>query len=103
MSLVRVAEVGDIAPGEMTSVKVSGQLTLLANVGGAYYAIHGICTHLGCTLSNGRLNGNIVTCPCHGSRFDVTTGEVVHGPAQKPELSYSVTVEDNDILIEEQS
>lgn len=103
MGQIKVAEIGDIAPGEITSVRADGLSTLLANVDGAHYAIHDICTHLGCTLSKGRLNGKIITCPCHGSQFDVTTGEVMHGPARKSETSYRVTVEGNGILIEENS
>ncbi len=100
MGQEKVAEVGSLEPGKMTQVKLDGQATLLANVDGNYYAIHNICTHKGCTLSKGRLNGNIVTCPCHGSQFDVTNGHVMHGPAQKPEQAYSVVVQDNDIIIE---
>jgi nitrite reductase/ring-hydroxylating ferredoxin subunit len=41
-----------------------------------------------------------VKCPCHGSKFNVKTGEVVHGPAAKPEPKYTVKVEEGQILID---
>jgi len=46
-----------------------------------------------------KLDGTIVTCPCHGSQFDVTTGAVVHGPAQRPIRSRLVQVEGEDLLV----
>ena len=55
------------------------------------------CTHLHCSLAEGDLDATVVTCPCHGSQFDVTTGEVLRGPAQEPVRSYAVRVE-NDAL-----
>lgn len=100
MALEKVAELDILQPGQMTQVKAGGKSTLLANVDGNYYAIHAICTHMGCNLSKGKLKGNVVTCPCHGSQFDVTTGNVVRGPAKKPEQAYKVIVQDSDILIE---
>jgi nitrite reductase/ring-hydroxylating ferredoxin subunit len=47
-----------------------------------YKAFSAQCTHAGCLLE--KLEGTIGDCPCHGSRFDVTTGEAVHGPATVP-------------------
>jgi nitrite reductase/ring-hydroxylating ferredoxin subunit len=64
------------------------------------YAFDDTCTHKGCSLGEGKLDGTIVTCPCHGSQFDVTSGAVVRGPAQRPVRSRSVDVEGNDLLIE---
>jgi nitrite reductase/ring-hydroxylating ferredoxin subunit len=66
---------------------------------GEYYAIGNKCTHRGCKLSNGTLNGDIIKCKCHGSSFNVKTGEAVHGPASKPEPKYTVKVEEDQILV----
>lgn len=101
MQMAKVADASSLQPGQMTKAEVNGEATLLANIGGKYYAIHDVCTHKGCSLHKGRLNGTVVTCPCHGSQFDVTTGEVVHGPAKKPEKAYKVKVEDGAVEIEE--
>jgi nitrite reductase/ring-hydroxylating ferredoxin subunit len=50
-------------------------------IGGAVHAVSDTCPHAGATLSEGPLEDGIVTCPRHGSRFDVRTGERVRGPA----------------------
>ncbi len=72
---------------------------LLVNIAGEYFAIGNKCTHRGCKLSSGTLEGEIVKCPCHGSKFNVKTGEVIHGPAAKPEPKFTVKVEKDQILI----
>jgi nitrite reductase/ring-hydroxylating ferredoxin subunit len=76
-----------------------GRKILLANVDGQYYAIGGICTHLGCILSDGKLSGDKIQCPCHGSVFNIKTGEVIQGPARKPEPTYKLKIEGDQILL----
>lgn len=74
---VDAAGIDDLADGAMKSMKVEGQNLLLARVGGRYYATDGRCPHMGGELSHGRLEGTIVTCPRHGSQFDIATGKVL--------------------------
>jgi nitrite reductase/ring-hydroxylating ferredoxin subunit len=90
----------EIPKGKMIGVERNGQAILIANVNGAYYAMGDICTHMGCNISGGILNGEKVQCPCHGSTFDVRTGAVLKGPADRPELSYKVKVNGTQISIE---
>jgi nitrite reductase/ring-hydroxylating ferredoxin subunit len=80
LDFVKVAETHEILPGKMKMIKLEDKEVLIANVNGKYYAIAGRCTHRGGSLSEGFLDGNIVTCPLHGSRFDVTTGKAISGP-----------------------
>ena len=103
---VRVSGTLEIAVGEMKKVMVDGRDVLIANVSGKYYAVGGECTHFGGDLSEGVLEGNVVTCPNHNARFDVTTGKVVSPPAEAlshPDIedlpTYLVKVENQDILI----
>lgn len=64
---------------------VSGDRKIaVANVGGELRGFDDTCTHRGCSLAQGTLEGTVVTCPCHGSQFDVTSGAVVRGPATEP-------------------
>lgn len=87
------------ASGRMLAVDINGKSILIAKVGRRYYAIGNICTHMGCRLADGTLTGAKVQCPCHGSTFDVRTGAVVKGPAEKPEPSYALKIEPNDIAV----
>ncbi|MEM2081722.1 MAG: Rieske (2Fe-2S) protein [Candidatus Bathyarchaeia archaeon] len=99
MNFEKAALRNEIPAGKMKSVEVSGISILLANINGEYYAIGNKCTHRGCKLSNGVLEGYNVKCPCHKSVFNVKTGEVVHGPASKPEPTYDVKIEGEQILV----
>ena len=98
--LVRVGSSLDVAAGEMLVVDVGGMQVNVSNADGRLYAIDDTCTHMGCSLADGDLDGTTVTCACHGSQFDVTSGAVLRGPAQRPVRSRAVQVEGGDLLIE---
>lgn len=80
MSFVRVAKIGDILPGTMKHVEIKEKELCIANVGGKFYAIGDRCGHENASLSRGKLEGTLVICPMHSSKFDVTTGKKVAGP-----------------------
>jgi nitrite reductase/ring-hydroxylating ferredoxin subunit len=95
----RIASLGDVKDGEVTLFEVAGNPIAIANVGGSLYGFHNVCTHMGCSLAQGVLDDSIVTCPCHGSQFDVTTGEVRRGPAFEPVVTYPVQTQGDDIEV----
>jgi nitrite reductase/ring-hydroxylating ferredoxin subunit len=99
MGISKPAFKADMEPNAMKAVNVNGKPILLVNLNGTYYAIGNKCTHMQCTLTNGELKGEVVQCPCHGSKFNVKTGKVVGGPAAVPEPVYEVKVEDGKVLI----
>jgi nitrite reductase/ring-hydroxylating ferredoxin subunit len=66
---------------EVDAFEANGQRLAIARVAGELYAFDRDCTHEECPLSEGYLDGLIIECPCHGARFDLTTGAVVKGPA----------------------
>ncbi len=99
MALFTVASTADLKPNQMKAVNANGKPILLANLEGKYYAIGNKCTHMQCTLTNGQLEGDVVQCSCHGSRFNVKTGKVVGGPAAFPEPKYEVRVEGDKVLV----
>lgn len=99
-NFVTIGKASDIGEGEMKQVEVEGTEVVIANVAGTFYAFGDTCTHLDCSLSEGDLEETTVTCPCHSSMFDVTNGEVLQGPAKKPEPSYRVEVRDGALWIE---
>src|SRR5258705_6521479 len=98
--LVRVGSSKDVPAGQMRVFDVKGTKVNVASVGGRLFAFDDTCTHLGCSLAKGKLVGTTVTCPCHGSQFDVTSGAVLHGPAVQPLRSRSVQSDGEDLLTE---
>ncbi len=106
MKFVKVGETSEIPMGKMKKVKFEEKEILITNVDGNYYAIENRCPHAGGDLSKGSLEGKIVTCPRHGSRFDVTTGKAVSGPKilflrfkTKDVSSFEVKVEGKDLIL----
>lgn len=97
---VKVAEAKDIAAGTGILVELEGDRIALFNMNGTFYAIADTCTHAGGPLSDGDLDGEVVTCPWHGAQFDVKTGAVVGPPAPEPVTTYRVKVEGSAVLIE---
>jgi len=97
---ITVGPATDMSDGVLKAFEVEGVKIAVANVAGALYAFGNTCTHQQCPLAKGELEDTTVTCPCHGSQFDVTTGAVLHGPAEDPVGSYPIRVEDDTIQIE---
>ncbi|MGH2817351.1 MAG: ferritin-like domain-containing protein [Actinomycetota bacterium] len=98
-SFVTVGRADDVPEGEMRMFEVGRQRIAVANSGGSLYAFGDVCKHRGCPLHEGRLEGTTVTCPCHGSRFDVRTGQVMSGPATEPEPVFETSLEGGDLKI----
>jgi 3-phenylpropionate/trans-cinnamate dioxygenase ferredoxin subunit len=90
----------DVQPGKLAAFEVGGNRVAVANVGGTFHAFDDTCTHRQCSLAGGRVEGTTVTCPCHGSQFDVRTGAVLRPPAVQPVRSYRVRVEGDTLKIE---
>ena len=111
---VPVSTTKELEGGAMKEVTVKGREILLARVGGRYYAVGNRCPHMGGILSDGKLEGTVVTCPKHGSQFDLGDGHVVRwlrgsglfstlGKALKSPKTlaiYNVKVEGDRILVE---
>jgi nitrite reductase/ring-hydroxylating ferredoxin subunit len=79
-SYVEVAKIDEIPPGNMKHVELDGKEIVVSNVNGKYYAMDDRCGHMNARLSNGNINQNIVTCPFHAAKFDISTGKKVGEP-----------------------
>jgi 3-phenylpropionate/trans-cinnamate dioxygenase ferredoxin component len=111
--LREVANVNDFIPGTMRAVSIEGHEYLIARVDNTYYAADNHCPHMGGNLSHGKLEGTVITCPRHGSQFDLKDGHVVRWttwPAAlvavdqvrsrtRPLPVYPVVIEGDKILI----
>ena len=96
---VKVAQTGELSPGEMKSVSLGDEDVLLANVNGNFYVISDTCTHAMGPLSEGELDEDQVQCPMHGAKFSVVTGEVLNPPAGENVQAYEVRISGDDILV----
>jgi 3-phenylpropionate/trans-cinnamate dioxygenase ferredoxin subunit len=81
MSFIEIADKSDFLNEKMKYFKLdNGKEILIINYEGSYYAVDAKCTHMKADLSKGSLEGKILTCPRHGSKFDITTGAAIQGP-----------------------
>jgi 3-phenylpropionate/trans-cinnamate dioxygenase ferredoxin component len=86
VEFVRVASLAEIPEGEIRAFDLPTGRVAVAHVEARLFAFADGCTHAGCALSEGGFDDreSTVECPCHGSVFDVETGEPLEGPAQDP-------------------
>jgi 3-phenylpropionate/trans-cinnamate dioxygenase ferredoxin subunit len=111
---IQVAKTSDLIDGTMKEIKVGEQEVFLARVRGKFYAADNICPHMGGKLGRGKLEGTVVTCPRHASKFDLIDGRVIRWTdwtgikasisklfrAPRPIITYPVQVDGDNILIE---
>jgi nitrite reductase/ring-hydroxylating ferredoxin subunit len=100
----KVADVGEVPPGELREIEAQGERLVLANVDGTYYAFGAWCPHVGTSLALGYLDGHVVTCFAHLWRFDVRDGRILYPPMEGVARGYNlptypVRVEGRDILV----
>lgn len=88
------------ARGEMTVVDVAGVPVAIANIEGVLRAFDDTCSHRECPLSEGELDGETVVCPCHRSRFDLRTGQVLNPPATQPIRIRTIQMDGDQLVIE---
>ena len=112
--LIRVASIDYLPEGTMKKYQVQDTGILISRIGGKYYATQNKCPHFGGDLSKGKLEGSIVTCPRHGSQFNLSDGSVVRwlkgtglissiGKTLKsPQklITYNVKIVGQDIMVE---
>jgi nitrite reductase/ring-hydroxylating ferredoxin subunit len=96
---VKVTQVSRVAAGTGAVVDAEGTAIAVFNIGGTFYAIANACTHVGGPLGKGQVEGTTVTCPWHGSQFNVTSGQVLRGPARRPVATYPVRVQGDDVVV----
>jgi len=99
-TLVKVCELSDIPNNDMRCVSLNDRNVLVAHTEEGVFVADEMCTHEDARLCDGNLSGTRVKCPLHGSRFELTTGEVLDDPADTNLITYPVTIVENVIYIE---
>jgi nitrite reductase/ring-hydroxylating ferredoxin subunit len=85
--------------GELVAAEANGVGVLVARREGRIYALVDRCSHRGCSLHEGELHDDSVTCPCHGSTFRLDDGTIVKGPATAPQPVFDVRTSEGKIQI----
>lgn len=94
-----VGPADDPPRGTLRRVEAGGRAVCVARLDGAWVAFDDTCTHEECSLAEGELDGPVVVCPCHGSEFDVRTGDVLTPPALEPLPIYEAREEGGTVLV----
>ena len=101
MGRIIAGKTSDITPGKMIKVSIDGRDILVANIDNNFCATDDTCTHSGSSLSEGKLDGCVITCGWHAAQFDCKTGKLVKFPAKIRDLAaYNVTVESENVFVE---
>jgi 3-phenylpropionate/trans-cinnamate dioxygenase ferredoxin component len=111
---IKAGVTGDFQNMSKKKVDLQGKEIMVARIGDTYYAIDNRCPHMGGDLSQGKLEGTVVTCPRHSSQIDVTDGRVIRwmsgtgfaaavgkiAKPPRPVQAYKVKVEGDAIMVE---
>lgn len=93
---IRLTALADVPVGSSTVVgDGKDKVVVFRPDGSTAVAYSAICTHAGCAVAP---DGAQLACPCHGSRFEAATGQVVNGPADQPLPEVTVTVQDGQVV-----
>lgn len=96
--LVSLCPSSAVLPGRSLRVLVGAQAVAVFNVEGRFHVTDDTCTHGFSSLSEGDLDGCIVTCLWHGGQFDVTTGAAIGPPCTAPLNVYRCALRDGEVL-----
>jgi nitrite reductase/ring-hydroxylating ferredoxin subunit len=104
MSWQRVASTADLeAAHPWLAVRVGRIDIAIAQIGGTPFAVEDRCTHAGCPFSeDADLIEDVISCNCHGSEFDIRTGDVQRGPAEYPVRTFPARVVGEDVELDVQ-
>jgi nitrite reductase/ring-hydroxylating ferredoxin subunit len=100
MTQMKMCSLDMVPAGSMKQFSVGELEILVVNFGNQISCLDGRCTHAGAPLAEGTLTSEVLTCPWHGSQFNVTNGTVLRGPAEKPLKVYPSTMRDGFVFIE---
>ena len=89
-AFIPVARTDEIAPDTAKTVEVNGRSILICHSNGRFFAVENLCSHAEEPLACGRLKRGWISCPAHGARFDLETGEPLNPPATEPLKTFAL-------------
>ena len=101
MAKVVVGKTSEVQDGKLMHITAGGKEIVVTKLDGNYYAMDNVCTHAGADLHEGELNNNELTCPWHGARWDIKTGNLISFPQKlKPLQSHKISIEKDTLYVE---
>ncbi|MDA1188418.1 MAG: Rieske 2Fe-2S domain-containing protein [Chloroflexi bacterium] len=100
MAFQKIGKITEVASGTSKSYDVGDRVVCVVNINGKFHAIDDLCSHAECNMAGGSIEGNSIECECHGSMFDVTTGQPTNPPAVAPVDVFKVQVNGDDLEVE---
>lgn len=101
MAKVVVGKTSEVQDGKLMHITAGGKEIVVTKLDGNYYAMDNVCAHAGADLHEGELNNNELTCPWHGARWDIKTGNLISFPQKlKPLQSHKISIEKDIVYVE---
>ncbi len=101
MAKVVVGKTSEVQDGKLMHITAGGKEIVVTKLDGNYYAMDNVCAHAGADLHEGELNNNELTCPWHGARWDIKTGNLISFPQKlKPLQSHEISIEKDTLYVE---
>ncbi len=94
-----IGEAEEAPVGFLRRVEVEGRAVCVGRTAAGWVAFQDTCTHEECSLADGELEDEVIVCPCHGSEFDLRTGDVLTPPALDPLPIYEARAEDGALSV----
>lgn len=89
----------ELEPEQPSRAMADGNAVMVVKHHERIYALDDVCGHAGCPLSQGRLQGGAIVCPCHGSTYSLESGEVLHGPSPYNQPCFDVRVREGQVEV----
>ena len=101
MAKVVVGNTSEVQEGKLMHITAGGKEKVVKKLDGNYYAMDNVCTHAGADLHEGELKNNELTCPWHGAKWDIKTGNLISFPQKlRPLQSHKVLIENDTLYVE---
>jgi nitrite reductase/ring-hydroxylating ferredoxin subunit len=101
LAKVLIGKESEFQSGKLVHVTAGGKEILIANIRGQLYATGNTCTHAGAELHEGDLKDNVLTCPWHGAKWDLTTAGLNWFPQKLNSIGqYKITLENGTVYVE---
>ncbi len=97
---IEVGSSDELPVGCMKRVEIDGKRYLIAHTESTFYAVDDLCSHEEVSLYLGCIQGEMIKCSLHGSRFSLKTGKPMEEPATEPIQTYAIRKQDNRLFID---